>query len=214
MSVERVESGNEVDPMLPDDANATQPNTTDPHSSLPPTRRTAAHSGGWGVSATQPTTVTPDSAIAPARVVTLPLVGTDSAHDDAIAVEAPLEVRLGGKPLTVLMRTPGHDEELVAGFLFGEGVIADADELLSIERPADLSAVERGNVVNVSLLTARRTPAGDRLFFSNSSCGICGKQSLASVEVRGEPVRSELKVSPHVLAALPERLRAAQPVFA
>jgi FdhD protein len=151
---------------------------------------------------------------APARVVTLPLVGPGAAHDDALAVEAPLEVRLGGKPLTVLMRTPGHDEELVTGFLFGEGVISDADEILSIERPAELTDAERGNVASVSLLTSRRTPAGDRLFFSNSSCGICGKQSLASIEVRGEPVRSDLAVSRGVLAELPERLRAAQPVFA
>lgn len=153
-------------------------------------------------------------ATALARVVALPLVGKFAAHEDAIAVEAPLEVRLGGKPLTVLMRTPGHDEELVAGFLFSEGVISDVDEILAIERPTDLSAAERGNVVSVSLLTSRRTPAGDRLFFSNSSCGICGKQSLASIEVRGEPVRSELTVSRRVLAELPERLKAAQPVFA
>jgi FdhD protein len=155
-----------------------------------------------------------DSTVAPARVVALPLAGEAATHEDAIAVEAPLEVRLGGKPLTVLMRTPGHDEELIAGFLFGEGVISDADELLTVERPPDLTAAERGNVVNVSLLTSRRTPAGDRLFFSNSSCGICGKQSLASIEVRGEPVRSELAVSRCVLAALPEQLKAAQPVFA
>lgn len=159
----------------------------------------------------QPST---DPAAAPAHIVTLPLVGADVPHDDALAVEAPLEVRLGGKPLTVLMRTPGHDEELVAGFLFNEGVITDADELLAVERLADLSGAERGNVVAVSVLTARRTPAGDRQFFSNSSCGICGKQSLASIEVRGEPVRSELTVSRRVLAALPERLRSAQPVFA
>ncbi len=152
-------------------------------------------------------------ATAPARVVALPVTGCGAVTDDVLAVEAPLEVRLGGKPLTVLMRTPGHDEELVTGFLFSEGAIADADELIAVERPTDLSDAERGNVVNVSLMTARRFP-GERLFFSNSGCGICGKQSLASVEVCGEPVRSELTVSRAVLAALPERLRAAQPVFA
>jgi FdhD protein len=155
-----------------------------------------------------------DGALAPARVLALPLVGRAEAHDDAVAVEAPLEVRVGGKPITVLMRTPGHDEELVTGFLFNEGVITDADEVLATERPVDLSEAERGNVVNVSLLTARRAPAGDRLFFSNSSCGICGKQSLASIEVQGAPVRSDLAVTRRVLAALPERLRAAQPLFA
>ena len=102
-------------------------------------------------------------ATAPARVVALPVTGCGTATDDVLAVEAPLEVRLGGKPLTVLMRTPGHDEELVTGFLFSEGAIADADELISVERPTDLSDAERGNVVNVSLMTARRPP-GERLF--------------------------------------------------
>jgi FdhD protein len=154
-----------------------------------------------------------NGAVAPARVVAIPLVGSAATHEDAIAVEAPLEVRLGGKPLTVLMRTPGNDEELVAGFLFSEGIISDADELLSVEQPADLSETERGNVVSVSLLTSRRTPAGDRLFFSNSSCGICGKQSLASIEVRAEPVRSDLTISRRVLTELPQRLAQAQPVF-
>lgn len=150
----------------------------------------------------------------PARVVAVPLSGEPDARDDALAVEAPLELRLGGRPLAVLMRTPGHDEELVAGFLFGEGVIADADELLSVEHAADVPEPDRGNVVNVSLLTARRTPVGDRLFFSSSSCGICGKRSLAAIEVRAEPIRSALAVSRAVLASLPAKLRAAQPLFA
>jgi FdhD protein len=148
-----------------------------------------------------------------ARVVALPIVGAPAESVDAIAIEAPLEVRIGGKPLTVLMRTPGHDEELVTGFLFGEGVIADADDILAIERAANVSAAERGDVLEVRLSEARRPP-DERLFFSNSSCGICGKQSLESVEVRGEPVRSALVVSRRVLTALPDRLKAAQPVFA
>jgi FdhD protein len=156
----------------------------------------------------------PEGATTAALRLTLPLDGPATGRTDEIAVEAPLEVRLGGKPLTVLMRTPGHDEELVTGFLFGEGAIADADELIAFERPSDLSEAERGNVVNVALMTSRPTPTGDRLFFSNSSCGICGKRSLASVEVRGARVCSELLVSRRVLAGLPERLKAAQPVFA
>ncbi len=133
---------------------------------------------------------------------------------DAVAVEAPLEVRIGGKPVTVLMRTPGHDEELVTGFLFGEGVIADADDVISIERLSDTSDADRGNVLDVRLMVSRRAFDVDRLFYSNSSCGICGKKSLASVEVRGHPSQSALTVSRGVLAALPDRLRAAQPTFA
>ncbi len=155
----------------------------------------------------------PPGATVSARVTPLPQDDRTATRDDTLAVEAPLEVRLGDKPLTVLMRTPGHDEELVTGFLFNEGIIADADELISIERPTDLSSSERGNVVVVRLMTARRLPS-ERLFFSTSSCGVCGKRSLASVELHGAPVRSGLMVSRRVLAALPDRLRAAQPVFA
>lgn len=138
--------------------------------------------------------------------VTVRIAADGAVRDDAVAVEAPLELRIGSTPLTVLMRTPGHDEELVTGFLFGEGVITDADEVLGFER------VEP-NVLSASLATARRV-GGDRLFFSNSSCGICGKQTLASVEVRGAVVRSERRVSREVLCALPDRLKVAQPLFA
>ena len=151
--------------------------------------------------------------LAPVRVLALAPAGPPSESADALAVEAPLEVRIGTQPLTVLMRTPGHDAELVTGFLFGEGVIADADEVLAVEHATDVPPEHRGNVVNVSLMTTRRPPAA-RPFFSTSSCGICGKQSLAAVEMRGEPVRSDLAVSRRVLCELPARLKAAQPVFA
>jgi FdhD protein len=156
----------------------------------------------------------PDPGAAAVRVVALPLDRAPDAHDDDLAVEAPLEVRIGDRPLTVLMRTPGHDEELVTGFLFSEGVIADADDLLAVEHAADAPGTLRGDVVRVSLLTSRPPPHDDRLFFSTSGCGICGKRSLAAVEVRGPAVRSNLTVSRRVLTALPERLRAAQPLFA
>lgn len=154
------------------------------------------------------------TATARTNVVTLTTDGTGTARGDTVAVEAPLELRIGGKPVTVLMRTPGHDEELVTGFLFCEGVVADADDIISLERPLEVSAAERGNVLDVRLMVSRRAFEVDRPFFSNSSCGICGKKSLASVEVRGAVADSPLTVSRAVLAALPDRLRAAQPVFA
>lgn len=145
--------------------------------------------------------------LAPAPVISLRAGEDDFSHEDALAVEAPLEVRIGGRPVTVLMRTPGHDEELVAGLLFTEGVIADADDILSLEPDP-----ERANVLEVRLLTSRRP--GERRFFSNSSCGVCGKSSLESVELHGPPVKSDLRASRHVLCDLPDRLRAAQPLFA
>jgi FdhD protein len=148
-----------------------------------------------------------EAGLAQAQVVSLRAGEDDFPHDDVLAVEAPVEVRIGGRPVTVMMRTPGHDAELVTGFLFTEGVIADADDILSIE-----SDPERPTVLEVRLLTSRRP--GERHFVSNSGCGVCGKPSLEAVELRGPPVESELTVSRRVLCELPERLRAAQPLFA
>lgn len=142
-----------------------------------------------------------------ASVTSLRPGGEDIPHADVLAVEAPLEVRVGGRAVAVLMRTPGHDAELVTGWLFSEGVITDADDIHSIEPdPA------RANVLGVRLLTPRRP--GERHFFSNSGCGVCGKPSLESLEVHAPPVASELTATRRVLCALPERLRAAQPLFA
>jgi FdhD protein len=154
-----------------------------------------------------------DGSIARATVTALPCAGGEFAESDVVAVEAPLEVRIGGKSITVLMRTPGHDTELVTGFLFGESVIADADDVLSVECRPEPEGTGHGTVAEVRLTEGRSVP-DNRLFFSNSSCGICGKVSLASIEVRSPPVRSELTVPRRVLSALPERLRAAQPLFA
>jgi|SRR5579883_350471 len=146
------------------------------------------------------------------HVVALPRDEQENTREDTLAVEAPLEVRIGGRAITVLMRTPGHDEELVTGFLFGEGVIADADDILAIEAPADLTEADKNNVLDVRLSAARRPP-GERYFFSNSSCGICGKQSLASVEVHGPLVTSGISVARSTLATLPDRLRHKQTLF-
>ncbi|MCI0683511.1 MAG: formate dehydrogenase accessory sulfurtransferase FdhD [Gemmataceae bacterium] len=141
----------------------------------------------------------------------------DRARVDRVAVEAPLEVRIGGKPVTVLMRTPGDDEELVRGFLFNEG-ITHANDITAIGRPAELDDAERGNVIVVEL-TATRKPAAknaasDRLFYSSSSCGVCGKKTIAALAVQGAVCESPLRVSRQVLAGLPDRLKAAQPTFA
>lgn len=158
--------------------------------------------------------VLPNEATALSRVHTLSQDLRDDERMDWVAVEAPLEVRIDGKATTVLMRTPGEDEELVRGFLFSEGLIARAEDVLSIGRPLNLAETERGNVVNVELATARQTPTLDRLFVSNSSCGVCGKRSLASLAVTAKPAESHWRMRRQVLTALPARLRAAQAAFA
>ena len=122
---------------------------------------------------------------------------------DLVAVEEPLEIRIGGVPVAVTMRTPGHDEELALGFCLSEGLQPEAARL-----PADLPA----NAVEVD------APAFDpgrlqRSFYTSSSCGVCGKGALEAVAVDAPRVESGLRVAAAVVGALPERLRAAQAAF-
>jgi FdhD protein len=124
-------------------------------------------------------------------------------HVDAVAVEEPLEVRVGGEPLAVTMRTPGHDEELALGFLFGEGLI---DGPRAAGPTADLAH----NVVEVGGALARRPAA--RRFYTSSSCGVCGKGALEEVAVHAAPAAPGPRVERALLADLPSRL--VQPGFA
>jgi FdhD protein len=133
----------------------------------------------------------------------------EADHDDVV-IEAPLEIRAGGEPLAVVLRTPGHDLELVRGLLYAEGVLAagDGDAVVA---PADGS----GDAVDLALDRGeidRRWPR--RALAMNSACGACGKPSIAALETRAAAVASELVVPAALVAALPDRLRAAQPVFA
>jgi FdhD protein len=123
---------------------------------------------------------------------------------DVVAVEEPLEIRIGGLPVAVTMRTPGHDEELALGFALAEG-LQPADAQL----PEDLAA----NTVEVD------APGFDparlqRSFYTSSSCGVCGKGALEAVAVEAPRVESGLSVAASLLLALPERLRDAQAAFA
>jgi FdhD protein len=137
--------------------------------------------------------------------------GATTSHNDWVAAEAPLEIRISGKPVTVLMRTPGQDEELVRGFFYSEGIISSAEQILSI------SPVEAG-VVGVELARSRQAfgeaATEDRSFYSNASCGVCGKTSIASLEVKGTEAEIRFQVRRSVLGILPDRLRDAQTNFA
>jgi FdhD protein len=136
---------------------------------------------------------------------------------DHVAIEAPLEIRSAGKPLTVIMRTPGQDEELVRGFLFSEGMIASVGDLRSLTRVEGLSGDEAGNVIDVQLAPpplALGARTHERSFFASSSCGVCGKTSIAQLAIAAKPISSTVRVSAATLRALPDRLRAAQPAFA
>lgn len=175
---------------------------------------------------------------------------------DALAVEAPLEIRIGPRASTVLLRTPGHDVELVTGFLYSEGIITRAADLVAIAAvpPTQEAAAAKasspivaapalgggdgnggddgagGDVVAVTLAAGLRDPArrdfvplagervprapAERLFYASSSCGACGKTSLAALAVEAPVVTAQLEVPFVVLTSLPERLRAAQVAFA
>src|SRR3954454_13191313 len=104
--------------------------------------------------------------------------GTTSRSLDELAVEEPLEIRVDGAPLAVTMRTPGEDEELAAGFLAGEGLIGNPDDIASVGPTEDLAA----NVVDVRTTGGlRRDPSAERRFYLSSSCGVCGKGALEFV---------------------------------
>jgi FdhD protein len=127
----------------------------------------------------------------------------DDGVPDRVAVEEPLEIRVGGAALAVTMRTPGHDEELAAGFLHGEGLLAGP--VAHVGPTADFAA----NVVEVDApLTGA---ARERRFYTTSSCGICGRGALDEVAVHAPPLARGPVVARALLAVLPDRLR--QPGF-
>ena len=134
-----------------------------------------------------------------------------SDRADLLAVEEPLEIRIGGQPLAVTMRTPGDDIDLAAGFLATEGVVAAPDGITQI-RMCD------GNVADVTLAPGISLPA-ERLrrnFLTTSACGVCGKESIDAIRVRAryDVSADQVRVAPGVLAGMPGTLREAQRVFA
>lgn len=142
--------------------------------------------------------------------------GRVRATQDYLVGEEPLEIRVNGRSLSVTMRTPGHDLELAAGFLFTEGVIQTRDQIASIEHAAECKPTERGNIV-VAELSANAEPDLEKLqrnFYTTSSCGICGKASIDAVRARGvKTIQSQLRIEPETLCRVPEALRAGQQIF-
>jgi FdhD protein len=137
--------------------------------------------------------------------------GSRERDRDDLAVEEPLEIRVDGEPLAVTMRTPGEDEELAAGFLAGEGLIAGPDDIDSVGPSADLAA----NVVEVRTRAGmRRDPAAERTFHLTSSCGVCGKAALEHVRV-AVPVAAPAAepLAEAVVAAAPDAVRREQQAF-
>ena len=160
-------------------------------------------------------------------------VGVDEDAVDQLAVEEPLEIRLGfvenGKPvhraISITMRTPGNDGELAAGFLFGEGIISSPQEVRQIRHcgltigrgkgTLDRAAALNSNTIRVDLADASAVDLEKlkRHFYTSSSCGVCGKSSIEALRTNAKPIDSGLTIDRDVISSLPDLLRDRQSVF-
>ncbi len=133
--------------------------------------------------------------------------------EDQLAIEEPLEVRVEGRSIAVVMRTPGHDRELAAGFLLTEGVIKSARDLFDITTCVSSSSL--GNAVDAALVRPDATDLDKltRHVFTSSSCGVCSKATIESVIKRRKPLDDDVRISAKTLLALPRLLVAAQVDF-
>jgi FdhD protein len=150
------------------------------------------------------------------------IVQDDAAQavPDELVTEEPLEIRLatesGVRPVAVTMRTPGHDEELALGFLYGEGVIREREDVVGLRRPHDRAGQEEPNILIVELREGLEPDLKslDRHFFTSSACGVCGKAGIEALLLRKEPaVSAGPVVEAGVLYSLPDALLGDQSVF-
>jgi FdhD protein len=156
---------------------------------------------GGAMARDEPALRTPPLAAATTSVLRLPDGRNES---DRLAVEEPLEIRIGGRPIAVTMRTPGHDEELALGFCLSEGIPANAARVPD-ELPTNTVEVEVDGVFDLEAVR--------RNFYTSSSCGVCGKGALEAVEVEAPKVTVDLRIPATLATELPERLRSAQAAF-
>ena len=136
-------------------------------------------------------------------------------YEDRVAVEEPLEIRLGGKSVAVVMRSPGEDRELAAGFLFTEGILKGKEELSRVEHRRDPKNPRLCNVINVTPKAGVNLSerGWQRNFVSSSSCGLCGKLTIESIHLHAPAVDDDFRVSTRVLLSLPDQLRSRQEGF-
>ena len=148
------------------------------------------------------------------RRVSVHREGAPGGPEDEVAVEEPLEIRLAGEPVAVVMRTPGHDVELAAGFLLTEGILPDAAALGAIAYCRDAHDQPLANVVNaIPAEGAQVTRPRARRFDATSACGLCGKDRIEDIRVRCAPVAGNLRVPRALIPRLPPLLAEAQEVF-
>jgi FdhD protein len=149
------------------------------------------------------------------RIIRRKQDGSLEFQRDDLTVEEPLEIRIGRKALATTMRTPGHDEELAAGFLISEGIVRIGDKIEKFSRPT--SSLNRENILVVELATGLKLRLGSTRRFGtiSTSCGICGKASIHAIRQNFPPVRSKnIRIGIDTLLALPSLLRKQQSDFA
>lgn len=157
--------------------------------------------------------------VARRKVTRLMGSGRAQVREDVLAVEEPLEIRVGGRSLAITMRTPGNDFDLAAGFLVSEGVITRGEQFRTARycAGATVDNLNTYNVLDVTLAPGvpPPDPSLERAFFTNSSCGLCGKASIDAVRTFSAYTvdQDPLQVPETLLASFPERLRAEQAVF-
>lgn len=140
-----------------------------------------------------------------------------ACDEDHLVVEEPLEIRVGGQSLVVVMRTPGHDFDLAAGFLFTEGFITSSDDIGAIAYCEDVEQANLQNIINVHLTNGQafdKQKGWQRSFHANTSCGLCGKMTIESVRQEISPIESHIQIDQSVFYQLSDKLRSTQSVFA
>jgi FdhD protein len=164
--------------------------------------------------------VTPDDDLAPVRRVDVSRVSASGVTRgvDAAATEEPLDIRLHGRSFAVIMRTPGHDRALAAGFLLAERVIRSADDVGAIEHCRHPDQRRAHHVVDVFLVgdAASRVPAmleARRQVVANSACGVCGRATIDELRREIDPLVRAWTVDVPFVRALPSRLRETQTAF-
>src|ERR1700737_4090726 len=152
--------------------------------------------------------------IGPGQVIRRRGDGALEYQRDELTVEEPLEIRIGDKTVATTMRTPGHDEELAAGFSLSEAIIPSSDSIKKFSRPG--RARNRENVINVHLGTGAKTKLNSAQRFGaiSTSCGLCGKKNIEAVRQNFPPIRStSFRIDIDTLLSLPALLRAQQSDF-
>src|SRR5438094_4955964 len=165
---------------------------------------------------TSPWKAVKEDGIASDQIIRRKQDGTLEYQRDDLTIEEPLEIRIGRKTIATTMRTPGHDEELAAGFLVSEGILRRRDQVDGFSRPVE--ARNRENIITVHLANGVKVKLASAKRFGtiSSSCGICGKQSIAAIRQNFPPIVStkDVRIDIATLLSLPPLLRKLQSAFA